>query len=157
GRILDAAATGTRPPGWRQPIRWVSGEGVPDPGNFSRNTALIDLIAAFDEEFGWSTADRSLYAAWSSPMAADSFKWLLACVLQARQVRTSGYPARLDGHGIPVIDAADAAMLFGANADPYLQLLRRAHAIGHWPVSWSWRAFVLAPLWAFGQGLYGYM
>lgn len=146
GRILETAATRTRAPRWTEPIHWLGGEPLPDPDAFHRNAALLDLVCAFDDEFGWSTSDRAIYAAWSYLAAADQFKWHLSLALQARRARAGGLPSRRDGRGLPVIAPADAAPLLGAQADWLQRLLGRAHATGRWPASWSWRAFILAPL-----------
>ena len=111
--------------------------------------ARRSLLVTLDEEFGWTTSDRSVYR-YLAPQQAQRVMTEVHTGLREARLARDGVPSRWDGDGLPLLDASDLQAFFGSEQAHYGELYQEARAARKWQPHWRPWLAVLCPVWAVG-------
>jgi hypothetical protein len=127
---------------WGKPADWADDR--------KRAQVQADLLAALDEEFGWTSEDRQVFAVLDSS-DANTVLTSLHGFARAALFNRDGAPPTYDGNGLPLFEQRDVAVFFGDTYYRYAGLLASSRAAGRWVLDWSFSRALMAPILALGH------
>ena len=111
------------------------------------------MLAALDQEFGWTAYDRHVYDV-LEPADAQRVLTALGGFARAAELQLDGKPPAYDGYGLPILDVRDVMAFFGADYRRYADLYARSRQAGRWALDRDWWGALYAPFHILKFGLW---